>query len=183
MLSVTKIPWNYIHSMLWSYHREEEFGAQVQERGNSIANALELRLSCTNPSNYWWIWDTVNLINTFLSSMKWYQTFWIIVLVTDIQICKSIWKIFSRFSSADLHMFPSQSHPMSRWVCKCNGLITMVTKQCHSMTWLRNHTNWRGSKQCTRTPRRDECKIHKSIGATSTTTSPPDIDWVMLMTK
>ena len=32
----------------WSIRRQID--GLVQERGNSIANALELRLSCTNPS-------------------------------------------------------------------------------------------------------------------------------------
>ena len=33
----------------------------MQERRNSIANALELRLSCTNPSNYITILHSVNI--------------------------------------------------------------------------------------------------------------------------
>ena len=35
----------------------DEIGVLVQERRNSIANALELQFSCTNPSKYtstWW---------------------------------------------------------------------------------------------------------------------------------
>ena len=32
-----------------------QFDGLVQERRNSIANALELRLSCTNPSSWWGI--------------------------------------------------------------------------------------------------------------------------------
>ena len=34
-----------------------QFDGLVQERRNSIANALELRLSCTNPSN-WYVLTT-----------------------------------------------------------------------------------------------------------------------------
>ena len=33
-------------------NRDDYFDGLVQERRNSIANALELRLSCTNPSIY-----------------------------------------------------------------------------------------------------------------------------------
>ena len=37
----------YVFSVLTPY-----YDGLVQERHNSIANALELRLSCTNPSNW-----------------------------------------------------------------------------------------------------------------------------------
>ena len=33
---------------------QEKMEGLVQERRNSIANALELRLSCTNPSKWYW---------------------------------------------------------------------------------------------------------------------------------
>ena len=39
---------------LVAYHRNIYFDGLVQERRNSIANTLEFRLSCTNPSIYWW---------------------------------------------------------------------------------------------------------------------------------
>ena len=40
------------HHNLWYLHMSHYFNGLVQERHNSIANALELRLSCTNPLIY-----------------------------------------------------------------------------------------------------------------------------------
>ena len=45
---------------------DDLFDEFVQERRNSIANALELRLSCTNPSiwdNTYIVWFTESVLN------------------------------------------------------------------------------------------------------------------------
>ena len=34
-------------------HEQDQMDGFVQERRNSIASVLDLRLSCTNPSKYW----------------------------------------------------------------------------------------------------------------------------------
>ena len=47
--------WSYVFRLL----DEDDIDVLVQERRNSIANALELRLSCTNPS----IWSHKCLSN------------------------------------------------------------------------------------------------------------------------
>ena len=38
----------------WQLNNQEHINGLVQERRNSIANAMELRLSCTNPSISYW---------------------------------------------------------------------------------------------------------------------------------
>ena len=48
LLFVIFIDFNYHEVYAWYIH---QFDGLLQERRNSIANALELRLSCTNPSN------------------------------------------------------------------------------------------------------------------------------------
>ena len=46
---------DYLICMIQSYHFIFQINVLVQERHNSIADALELRLSCTNPS-IWYSW-------------------------------------------------------------------------------------------------------------------------------
>ena len=45
------MPWLLLHQAI-SSHGVDDIDGSVQERHNSIANALELCLSCTNPSIY-----------------------------------------------------------------------------------------------------------------------------------
>ena len=42
----------YSKNQKGQYFHQSQIDGLVQERRNSIANALELRLSCTNPSKY-----------------------------------------------------------------------------------------------------------------------------------
>ena len=51
----------YIFDIYGIFHYKDEIDGLVQERRNSIADALELRLSCTNPSKrLWWQSDLHN---------------------------------------------------------------------------------------------------------------------------
>ena len=53
----------------------------VQERHNSIADALELRLSCTNPS-FFTTEITVRLLSTEQQSRNWNEIKWSVATVT-----------------------------------------------------------------------------------------------------
>ena len=52
------------HATLTHWNQVEHIDELVQERRNSIANTLELRLSCTNPSLYASVnWVIIDLCN------------------------------------------------------------------------------------------------------------------------
>ena len=77
----------YFHA-LWFY----EVDGLVQERRNSISNALELRLSCTNPSK----WKNIMHADFYVSFMVARTTLWTNTRVAGELRFHSIW--FIRFS-------------------------------------------------------------------------------------
>ena len=96
----------YFHA-LWFY----EVDGLVQERRNSISNALELRLSCTNPSK----WKRFLHADFHVSLMVARTTFWTNTRVVGELRFHSLWFIhFSRptcmWNSAEIFswVFPEQ---------------------------------------------------------------------------
>ena len=53
----------------------EPFDGWVQERHNSIADTLELRLSCTNPSHWWLVYSCIfarlQWVNDWIKNGSW----------------------------------------------------------------------------------------------------------------
>ena len=91
----------YFHA-LWFY----EVDGLVQERRNSISNALELRLSCTNPSK----WKHFLHADFYVSLMVAWTTFWTNTRVAGELRFHSLWFIhFSKptcmWNSADRNIF------------------------------------------------------------------------------
>ena len=100
----------YFHA-LWFY----EVDGLVQERRNSISNALELRLSCTNPSK----WKHFLHADFHVSLMVARTTFWTNTRVAGELRFHSLWFIHS----VDLHAcetvlkyFPGFSPEFNRYI-------------------------------------------------------------------
>ena len=58
--------------MIETFEYQDNFNGLVQERRHSIANALELRLSCTDPSDFLFI----IIIDRLVKNQCWFQTWW-----------------------------------------------------------------------------------------------------------
>ena len=108
----------------------------MQERHNSITNALELRLSCTNPSIYWWAGVCFKK-HLYLRAVKFSP-------MNEIQIFQCMGKIFCvvplKFRTRYLTHLLKDNFSIQKWqggwILPCG--IQGPAYNCHtqSMLWL-----------------------------------------------
>ena len=115
------------------------FDGLVQERHNSIANAVELRLSCTKAS----IW-CCNGIQEVYNGMKKY-TYWTTILIVFITPLHSTPLHSTPLHSTPLHSTPLHSTPLhSTPLHSTPPIMPCYSMPCHTLPYLANgYMSWK----------------------------------------
>ena len=103
---------------LWSiefYFIIHQFDGLMQERRNSVVNALELRLSCTNPSSLYLHWIHIGL-----------DSLWDGIASTSLRILDELWRseLTIRHGCWETHQSHIEESPL--WFLACSSLIFWV---------------------------------------------------------
>ena len=110
----------------------------VQERRNSIANALELRLSCTNPSTLYWCFENENesfdMLNNHLIIVN-----EIDYSIGNIHMFTWGWILFIRYSYmavTALWCYHIRKHAVELWYIRELDLMDFMKIDRYLKTWI-----------------------------------------------